>query len=103
MKCSHEHNRVLMGLVYAFTYVGLFLHMIGHLIPIIVTNVALHDAIEPYLHHPVITIAAWSFLPLMIYHWWKDRQIHDELHRLQHENEEFRRFFLIHHDGDKRN
>lgn|GEM_PF-3351907 len=103
MSCSHEQGRLGIKLAYILTFTAMILHMGSHLIPIIVTNESLHMVIEPYLHNPIVTIAAWSFLPLMIYHWWQDQKIHDELHRLQKENEDLRHFILVCKDGNKSN
>jgi hypothetical protein len=80
MKC--QHNNLTVGLITIVTFIALVLHMISHLIPILVTNEATCRLIEPWLHNPFVVVAAWSFLPLMIYHFWKDRKMHKEIHTL---------------------
>ena len=90
LECRHGPNRFLMGLLTIVTFTAIFLHLASHLIPILITNEACMKAIEPFLHHPLLIIAAWSFLPLAGYHFWNDRRIHTEMHRLQKENEELK-------------
>jgi succinate dehydrogenase hydrophobic anchor subunit len=90
LECKHGRNRFLVGALTVITLIALFLHLASHLIPILITNEAFYKAIEPFLHHPLLIIAAWSFLPLACYHTWKDRKIHTEMHRLQKENQELR-------------
>jgi hypothetical protein len=72
-----------MGVIYILSLTAMILHMMSHLIPIIVTNPSLHEKIEPCLHHPAVFIAAWSFLPLAVYHLWKDRKLHERVHALE--------------------
>lgn len=92
-ECQHGKNRFLLGLLTVVTLIALFLHLASHFIPILITNEACMRVIEPFLHHPLLIIAAWSFLPLAGYHMWKDRRIHEELHRLEKENERLRAEF----------
>jgi hypothetical protein len=79
-----------MGLVTTLTFIAMALHLLSHCIPVLITNKTCYDALEPVLHHPIVIIAAWSFLPLIGYHFWKDRKVHTEIHRLQKENEDLK-------------
>lgn len=88
MKCKHNH--LLMSLLTAISLVAVFLHMACHLIPILLVTESAHELVEPLLHNSFVTIAAWSFLPLMIYHMWKDKRMHKEIHRLQQEVEQLK-------------
>jgi len=85
MECKHKH-RFVVWLLTIVSLVALFLHMASHFIPILITNETIHKAIEPFLHSTWLTVVAWSFLPIMIYHFWMDKKIHSEMHRLQEEN-----------------
>jgi succinate dehydrogenase hydrophobic anchor subunit len=75
--------------------IAVFLHMLSHIIPVLVTNETCYKIIEPYLHNPIMLIIAWCFLPLFIYHLWNDRRIHKEMHRLQEENKDLRNKLLL--------
>lgn len=79
-----KHNNLIFSILTTLSLVAVFLHMVSHLIPLILVSVS-HDTMEIILRNPFVTVAAWSFLPLMIYHIWHDRKMHKEIHRLQNQ------------------
>lgn len=76
---------ILLGLIQVITLIAIILHMFSHVMPILITNEVTRGLIEPYLHNPVIVVAAWSFIPLAIYHMIHDRRMHKDLHDRQTE------------------
>jgi hypothetical protein len=78
-KCFHQ--RLLVSILTILSGLAVVLHLLSHCVPILMVSAG--TWIEPFLHNPVVVVAAWSFVPVMFYHMYKDRQLHRENHRLQ--------------------
>jgi hypothetical protein len=86
--CQYHEHPVWGKVVYILSGAALFLHMLGHLVPVLIVFGEPGWA-EKIAHNPWLTAVALSFIPLAIYHIWRDRKIHAELHRLQEIEKEF--------------
>jgi len=74
-----------MFLVYLVTGLALILHVLSHMIPILIV---LHAQwLESIVEHPITTCIALSFIPLSVYHLWKDGQMHQKVHDLTKERD----------------
>jgi hypothetical protein len=84
--CEHQRHPVITILIYLITGLALLLHFLSHMLPIILlcNNKFLIGLIE----NPITTYVAFLFVPLSIYHIWRDRQMHQTVHRLTKERDE---------------
>ena len=80
--CGYDSNKKTGRVLYLFTAAALLLHLLGHIAPIVFFFV--DPAIrEKIVESPILTWTALLFIPLSLYHLYRDRKIHSELHRLQ--------------------
>ena len=81
--CEHQRHPVISFLIYLVTSLALFLHILSHMLPIVLL---LHSHwIVRLIEHPITTCVALLFIPLSVYHMYRDRQMHRTIHRLTKE------------------
>lgn len=84
-KCEHQKHPVITIAIYSVTGLALFLHILSHLLPILLM---FHSTLlVSFLESPYVTVAALLFIPLSIYHMWRDYNTHKTIHRLTEERD----------------
>jgi fumarate reductase subunit D len=86
--CEHQKHPFVTFAVYFVTGTALFLHILSHLLPVFL--ILHNEKIINFLESPIVTVVAFLFIPLSIYHMVKDYRAHKTLHKLKEERDRAR-------------